>query len=466
MLTLNDLIKYVIEGFAVSVSAYLIAGQKSDMKEIVMLGLTAAVTFLVLDLFTPGIGSGARQGAGFGLGINQVGFFGEGFTSEEEETGADASNVEVTQRRPNYSGYTVGENLHGHPLGFDPQTQTYGKQEDPRHKVDYMGEVPYRFPNVYHKECPQFPSASDAKTDDYGPTRTGSRWMGWNENGRPLNVNTCEYKIAPGLYSKYIVQPGYREKIKTANSRTNDLLAPRIWPTKNPLDRKYFLMREPFAPDEGFVGQVAGGADCAASVKRPSEGFIEGFENPQRVRMSDVLYSGDLINITSGSAIIQRGLVNSQIVFDKPLPSVKTNLSKLRIVAAAKKHDPAKQSPIRYGEPVYIMHNAMVNNKNENKFVKYGDRMQSHQDGPLFRTYKIYLKSNAKSQDYIQPGADVIISRGDQEGDKVFLKVENDKSVSSEATSNEATVFKVNLERVFELHDKNLCVCPGETLFP
>ena len=36
--------------------------------------LTAAAVFAVLDQFTPDIGLAARQGSGFGIGMNQVGW--------------------------------------------------------------------------------------------------------------------------------------------------------------------------------------------------------------------------------------------------------------------------------------------------------------------------------------------------------------------------------------------------------
>jgi len=56
--------------------------------------------------------------------------------------------------------------------------------------------------------------------------------------------------------------------------------------------------------------------------------------------------------------------------------------------------------------------------------------------------------------------------RGDTEGSNVCLKVEADKSVSSKSDLANATKFEIRLTRVYELHDRNLCVCPNETLYP
>ncbi len=180
------------------------------------------------------------------------------------------------------------------------------------------------------------------------------------------------------------------------------------------------------------------------------------------------MYSGDLVNLFSGQVVMQRGTTNSQIIFDKPLDKIKTNLSKLRVILAEGKHNPKKAIPLKYGQTVYFKHNALINNTNESRFIKYGQRLQSHQDGPLFRLFKIINKKDPKSQEHIKYGDEIVISQGDQTGagDKTYLKLETDKSVSCETTLNEATLFTFQLERVFELYDRALCACPRETLYP
>ena len=39
-----------------------------------MIGLTAAATFALLDMYAPSVGHTVRQGAGFGIGANLVQF--------------------------------------------------------------------------------------------------------------------------------------------------------------------------------------------------------------------------------------------------------------------------------------------------------------------------------------------------------------------------------------------------------
>jgi len=72
-------LKYLIEGTTVSLAAYYIPqGKKLDFEEIIMIAITAAATFAILDMYTPSIAVAARQGAGMGVGFNISGFPGMG----------------------------------------------------------------------------------------------------------------------------------------------------------------------------------------------------------------------------------------------------------------------------------------------------------------------------------------------------------------------------------------------------
>jgi hypothetical protein len=67
-------LKYLIEGLAVAAAAALIPKKALPMDEVAILALTAAAVFALLDVLAPSVGVTARQGAGFGLGANLVGF--------------------------------------------------------------------------------------------------------------------------------------------------------------------------------------------------------------------------------------------------------------------------------------------------------------------------------------------------------------------------------------------------------
>jgi len=67
-------IKYIVEGVIVALAAFAIPKKTLNVEEVVIIALTAAATFSVLDVFIPAMGQSARGGAGFGIGANLVGF--------------------------------------------------------------------------------------------------------------------------------------------------------------------------------------------------------------------------------------------------------------------------------------------------------------------------------------------------------------------------------------------------------
>ena len=70
----NRVIKYLVEGLFVAMAAVFIPKRSLPVEEILSLGIVAAAVFAILDVVSPSIGMTARQGAGFGLGANLVGF--------------------------------------------------------------------------------------------------------------------------------------------------------------------------------------------------------------------------------------------------------------------------------------------------------------------------------------------------------------------------------------------------------
>ena len=66
-------IKYIVEGIIVALAAYAIPKKSLNVEEVVIIALTAAATFSVLDVFIPSMGSAIRQGSATGLGLNLIG---------------------------------------------------------------------------------------------------------------------------------------------------------------------------------------------------------------------------------------------------------------------------------------------------------------------------------------------------------------------------------------------------------
>lgn len=67
-------IKYLVEGLVVALVAVIVPKKALNVEEIVIIALTAAATFSILDVFIPAMGASARQGAGLGVGFNLVKF--------------------------------------------------------------------------------------------------------------------------------------------------------------------------------------------------------------------------------------------------------------------------------------------------------------------------------------------------------------------------------------------------------
>lgn len=84
-------VKYLLEGLAIAVAAYVIPQKKTNVKDVAKIALVGAITFAVLDLFAPAVSSGARTGAGFGIGAQHVGFL-EGMDNQEEPFSASLSS--------------------------------------------------------------------------------------------------------------------------------------------------------------------------------------------------------------------------------------------------------------------------------------------------------------------------------------------------------------------------------------
>jgi len=67
------IVKYLVLGIVISLVAVVIPKKSLNLEEVIILALSAAATFSILDVFVPSIGESARAGAGFGIGANLIG---------------------------------------------------------------------------------------------------------------------------------------------------------------------------------------------------------------------------------------------------------------------------------------------------------------------------------------------------------------------------------------------------------
>ena len=67
------IVKYLIEGLMVAIAAFAIPKKSLNLEEVIILALSAAATFSILDVFVPSISESTKNGLGMGLGLNMIG---------------------------------------------------------------------------------------------------------------------------------------------------------------------------------------------------------------------------------------------------------------------------------------------------------------------------------------------------------------------------------------------------------
>lgn len=193
-LPISILLKAFLEGLTVAIAAFLIPGKKTDISSIIVIGFTATVVFMLLDIFSPDTGLYARQGAGFGIGLNQIGF-GNGLDNFSK-----TDNIEI------------GTDLTGNTVKFDTRCNQYYTDND-----EIKNEVIPPLDNTKVDE----PHPLRTLPPNYSYTNVNSSRMNFVEDNIPVNSNTNEYKIVNGMYSKYALQPGYNANLSVYNTHDN-----------------------------------------------------------------------------------------------------------------------------------------------------------------------------------------------------------------------------------------------------
>ena len=229
---------------------------------------------------------------------------------------------------------------------------------------------------------------------------------------------------------------------------------------------------------------IEGFSNCSVSTHaRGIYGFktVESFtvEDDKYERESNVIHSGDIIDIMNDEKgdYIQREISSSDVKLrEKINENVTTNLSHLRFVSAIA--DPNKQTKLTYGSKIHIMHNAIVNGVNKNLYIKIGKKLHSHQSNKSFSEFKLINQKNPEDTGVVRYGDTFYIYNYTAGGIPAGIlaldsETKDGSIVSKPMTTATASVGDVGgialtavLRRTYELNNKNLCVCPGSTLFP
>ena len=232
MLTLGNLIIYFFEGLAVSAALYLLARRQLRMAEMVIMALSISVTFMILDLFAPGIATGARQGTGFGLGFRQVAggthpryYYGDqnqvaggtypryyyGDQNQVIEGMDDPAAIQYYQRyNPSDSNQSLQEQRQ-HYLSNNPQFQLQS-QADPQFQLQSQGDPQFQSQSQVDPQIPS-PIFNKLHTNPFETTirsSTGSESPSAIFDAENIPHTIGEAETAPLLYSPVKPTNGYR----------------------------------------------------------------------------------------------------------------------------------------------------------------------------------------------------------------------------------------------------------------
>ena len=198
----------------------------------------------------------------------------------------------------------------------------------------------------------------------------------------------------------------------------------------------------------------------------------ETFDEQARYsRNANTMYSGDIIKISmyklSPPRFLRRSANNSTLLMDKADAKWDSNLSKLRF--QNKSHDAMSTTPLTYGSPVNLLHNANVGNRSKAMYVKISDNLLSHQTGTMFRDFVILSANQSNSNNHVQANSPIVLQNlqsGNISSGYLVVDPATGKISNSAATLENATKFNISLQRPFEIGDKHLCTCNGDLMFP
>ena len=138
-----SIVKYLLEGAGVAIAAYVIPTHKlpSNVDSLIVLlviGLTATMVFAVLDIFAPIIAQSSRRGAGFGIGMNTVGWGLEGFDADGS---APAGAVPaVPSAHPSNQPHLMDAEAVG-TCASSTSSCTYAPNATPKQRAKYVCQV-------------------------------------------------------------------------------------------------------------------------------------------------------------------------------------------------------------------------------------------------------------------------------------------------------------------------------------
>lgn len=388
----QNILKYMLEGLGIAFAAKYLLGKASTLRELLLITVSITLTFIVLDLFAPGVATGARQGVGFGTGLNLVQF---GAGSEIREGMDDPVAIDY---------YSHG----GHP------------------RISEEGQ-----PIMHLRE--NVAAENAGKMDLYYSTEELQR-------STPIQVDF----IGRFMDDRMMLS---REKTKS-KSKSNNLHERFV----SEIERERVRGVSGFdsqAMTQGMLSRIEGfaeAADTSGTGQTAAErGLVYGSvtvtpDQKHVSRINKTLYSGDLITLVDNTGNTIAGFDGSKYVrAAAPADmSVGNKLFKLRFELVSG-HDTTKLTPMKYSSAVYLMYND--DSAQTHKVSHNGDlnMMDSTKDV----VFELINPTNNADTGVINQGDNILIRRAG-EGDKLqYLKVNADrKRVETNSDATGATKFK------------------------
>ena len=234
------IVKTILEGLAVAIAAFFIPKSQMKIENIIAIALSASAVFLLLDQFSPEIGASVRQGSGFGIGLNQVGWgqVDEGFEDCKFQCLNNPAMCSSSGPCHQLGGrdcqlqktIDIGTDVSNNPVRYGSHCSGYYVVKDDKVKSQCLS--PHDTVNLSE------PYGMRSIPPQWSQTDVSSRKMNFNQSNCPVNDNINEFKLVPGTYSKYALQSGYNENVESHNNIVR--LEHANWLTNNPLDLHHF----------------------------------------------------------------------------------------------------------------------------------------------------------------------------------------------------------------------------------
>jgi len=411
----RNILKYLLEGLGIAIATKILLGKKTNISELILITISITATFIILDQFAPSIASGARQGAGFGAGLNVVQF---GAGRQTMQRGGMDDKVAIDYYSHNNQA-KISE--HGQPIMHlndrtveDKMDQIYPSEDLQRStasQVDFIGRFmddrlalsqkrkKHSCRNMHEQFTSNINNEVVSKIMGFSGFSGQSLWDKdanapslslWNENFESPAQQATQAPSAPSS------QPAQQSHDSVASAAERGLVYGTITVT----------------PDQRHLSRVGG-----------------------------TVYSGDLVTVRDTDGNLFTVLDNNKYV----VPSVTADGNKLFKLRFELKsgHDVTKLIPLKYGSQLYLLFN---NDLSET--IKISNKSDLSTVDDSSNVFELVNANRVDDIGVVNFNDDILIKKV-VDGEKLqYLKVNTTRQrVETKADVNSATKFKLEAGR-------------------